>query len=75
MEDDTYSMSDDLGQNNTDKLYICLSEATNRAKYLVEGNNIVGLFRAEGIFIREKQYLAKEMRESILASHLTAWDT
>ena len=43
MDDDTYSMSDALVQNNRDKVYIQIFETTNGAKYLVKGNNIVYL--------------------------------
>ena len=41
MFDETYSLSDDFEQNSRDKIYICISEPTNGAKHLVEGNHIV----------------------------------
>ena len=35
MDDDTYSLSDALEKNSIYKIYICISEPTNVAKYLV----------------------------------------
>ena len=49
-------MSDAIEENTRDKLYIWISDKTNRMIYLVEGNNIFyfldngwerGLFRAK----------------------------
>ena len=41
MDDDNYSLPDELEENHIDKLYIWFSKTTNSEKYLAEGNNIV----------------------------------
>ena len=48
MFDETYSLSDDFEQNSRDKIYIWISEPTNGAKHLVEGNHIVYFQRMDG---------------------------
>ena len=43
MDDDTYSMSDDLEKNSIYIIYIWVYEPTNGTKYLLEGKNMVYL--------------------------------
>ena len=43
MDDDTYSMSDDLEKSSIYIIYIWVYEPTNGKKYLLEGKNMVYL--------------------------------
>ena len=76
-------MSDDLEENNIDKLYIWLSDTTNEEIDLVQGNNI---FISQGMDERwgyseqneddqEGRNIAKKMRAYILVSCLINGET
>ena len=43
MDNDNYYLHDALEENTKDKIYIQISEPTNGAKYIVEGNKFIYL--------------------------------